>query len=81
MLTLIVGTRPDCIKMGPIAAELLESIFEPFVHNRGSSEELSSGFGLGLFIVRQIVAAHGGTVHVSSSQSEGTIFVVQLPRF
>jgi phosphoserine phosphatase RsbU/P len=32
------------------------------------------------FIVRRIVEAHGGTVQVSSSQSEGTVFTVLLPR-
>jgi signal transduction histidine kinase len=69
-----------CNQGSPIPAELQQSIFEPFVHSSDSSEDLSRGFGLGLFIVRQIVAAHGGKVHVTSSQSEGTIFTVQLPR-
>jgi nitrogen-specific signal transduction histidine kinase len=38
------------------------------------------GLGLGLFIVDQIVSAHGGTITVASSQEEGTIFFVRLPR-
>lgn len=65
----------------PIPAEMLDSIFEPLVHEgRAASHELSSGLGLGLFIVREIVRAHGGQVQVSSSELEGTIFTVRLPR-
>jgi signal transduction histidine kinase len=65
----------------PIPADMLESIFEPLVYNhRQSSSEPSKGLGLGLFIVREIAKAHGGTVHVSSSASEGTTFSVRLPR-
>jgi signal transduction histidine kinase len=34
----------------------------------------SEGLGLGLYIVREIVRAHGGTIQVKSSQEEGTTF-------
>jgi signal transduction histidine kinase len=64
----------------PIPQELIPAIFEPFHHgqtHRGSGEE---GFGLGLYIVREIVAAHGGTIEVSSSAATGTTFTVRLPR-
>jgi signal transduction histidine kinase len=37
------------------------------------------GLGLGLFIVRQIVEAHGGTVHVDSRPGAGAQFTVELP--
>jgi signal transduction histidine kinase len=38
------------------------------------------GLGLGLFIVRQIVLAHGGDVSVESTATDGTTFIVCLPR-
>ena len=38
------------------------------------------GFGLGLWLVRQIVEAHGGTVDVWSRTGEGSRFTVELPR-
>ncbi len=61
---------------GPaIAPELLERIFEPF--RRGDDKGTA---GLGLFIVREIVRAHGGTVEARSTDAEGTSFTVRLPR-
>jgi signal transduction histidine kinase len=38
------------------------------------------GLGLGLYIVREIVDAHGGVIRVESSKKEGTTFTVRLPR-
>jgi signal transduction histidine kinase len=63
--------------LGPcIPAERLPLLFEPF--RRGTS--VGKGLGLGLFIVREIAAAHGGNVEVKSAPETGTTFVVQLPR-
>jgi len=56
------------------------SIFEPMVRHAPSGPEAGQGIGLGLFIVRSIVIAHGGTVEVTSSDAEGTTFDVVLPR-
>jgi PAS domain S-box-containing protein len=64
----------------PIAPELASVLFEPF---RGGSTEPGSrsrGLGLGLYIVRQIVNAHGGEISVESTAERGTAFIVSLPR-
>ncbi len=67
---------------GPaIAPELMPGLFEPFF--RGPAPRDTSrgrGLGLGLYIVRQVVDAHGGTVDVDSSEERGTAFTVRLPR-
>jgi signal transduction histidine kinase len=39
-----------------------------------------SGLGLGLYITREIANAHGGTIHVESTETAGTHFIVELPR-
>jgi signal transduction histidine kinase len=64
---------------GEIPPELLPRIFEPFQTSR-SSREQGGGLGLGLYIVQQIVLAHGGTVDVSSGAGDGTTFDIRLPR-
>lgn len=74
---------------GTIADQDLERIFEPFrgtARGMGDGERSSSvesrrsGLGLGLYIVREIVRAHDGTVEARSSADEGTVFTVRLPR-
>jgi len=66
----------------PIPTEVLPHIFDPF--KRGRSEaEVSRGrrnLGLGLFIARELVLAHQGTIEVTSTAGAGTWFVVRLPR-
>jgi two-component system, sensor histidine kinase and response regulator len=64
---------------GAIRPELLPVLFDPFRsgYERGSRD----GLGLGLFIVQQIVEAHGGSIEVTSTEELGTVFVVRLPRF
>jgi len=47
---------------------------------RAVSERNFGGLGLGLFIARQIVEAHGGTIAVHSAPARGSTFVVELPR-
>jgi signal transduction histidine kinase len=65
----------------PIPVELQESIFDPFVHREtASSTSTRKGLGLGLFIVKEIVTGHQGTVEVASTEAEGTTVTVRLPR-
>ncbi len=59
-----------------IAPDERARLFEPFARTGSSGE----GLGLGLFIVRRIVAAHGGTVRVESEPGLGSRFTVELPR-
>jgi len=63
---------------GCIPSELLPHVFDPF---RGGRRPLtrSEGLGLGLYIVQQIVMAHGGSVEVQSDATH-TAFQVRMPR-
>jgi two-component system NtrC family sensor kinase len=62
----------------PIEPALLAEIFEPFRRGRRAAVQ-GGGVGLGLYIVQQIVVAHGGTILVRSEEGEGTTFTVTLP--
>jgi signal transduction histidine kinase len=63
----------------PIPSELLPQIFDPFRRGASDRRDASGGVGLGLFIVRSLVEAHGGTIEVTSGQA-GTTFTLMLPR-
>jgi signal transduction histidine kinase len=51
------------------------SLFEPFV-----SEGKANGTGLGLAIAKKIVEEHGGEISLEKTSSQGSIFLVRLPR-
>jgi signal transduction histidine kinase len=59
----------------PIPPEALPALFDPY--RRATAR--AHGFGLGLFIVDQIVRAHRGTVTVRSTAEAGTTFEIRLP--
>ena len=70
--------RVDVSDDGPgIPYEDQRLIFEKF--GRSSGSESKPGTGLGLFIARSIVEAHGGTLDVESSPARGATFVLKLP--
>lgn len=65
----------------PIPEQLRGSLFNPF--RRGDRESRSSktaGLGLGLYISRELVIAHGGSIEFDSSPGSGTTFRVILPQ-
>jgi PAS domain S-box-containing protein len=61
-----------------IAKEDQLKIFEQF--ERVAPVNAYGGFGLGLYIARQIVSAHGGTIRVDSELGKGSMFTITLPR-
>jgi len=65
----------------PIPPTALKTIFEPMTRRSDEQDtSRSASLGLGLFIVRELVKAHGGTVRVTSTAQDGTTFTVTLPR-
>ncbi|MGI8690335.1 MAG: ATP-binding protein [Thermomicrobiales bacterium] len=88
-----VAVADDTIRVsvrdtGPdIAPEDAERIFERFVKGTNIPQQDASGLGLGLAVVRELVAAHGGRVWVESGQqaagsgqaSDGSTFVFTIP--
>lgn len=77
------GLEPGAVALsvhnaGAIPAALLPALFDPF---RGRERHRGErGLGLGLYIVRELVRAHGGSVGVASTDATGTTFTVRLPR-
>lgn len=60
-----------------LAADEMSHLFERF--HQGHSDRQAKGTGLGLYLSRQIVAAHGGTIWVESRQPRGVVFGFRLP--
>jgi two-component system OmpR family sensor kinase len=66
---------------GPgLAPEDAERVFERFYRTDSSRTRDAGGSGLGLSIVSSLVAAHGGTVRLTTAPGEGAAFAVRLPR-
>jgi signal transduction histidine kinase len=73
--------RVDVTDSGPgIAAEDRARVFEPFERGTRVAEQFVPGLGLGLAVVRDLAAAIGAKVELSSSSGAGSTFTVALPR-
>ena len=62
-----------------IEPEELPHLFERFRQVKGARARSFEGSGIGLALVRELVALHGGDVRVESEPGEGTAFTVSLP--
>lgn len=68
----------------PIPKKALKTIFAAMVRDQSGgtqSKNNAAGLGLGLFIVHEIVKAHGGTIEVTSTEANGTTFTLKIPRY
>ena len=82
------GTDPDTIVITvhnqgePIPADALPTIFDPLTRGPASIQQrrAEGSIGLGLYIVREIAVAHGGTAELTSTAAAGTTATVRLPR-
>ena len=61
-----------------ITADVLPRLFERFY--QGQEPGVSTGLGLGLYIARMLVEAHGGRIWAESEPGRGSTFVISLPR-
>lgn len=80
----IDGRDADSIELrianrGVIPVALLPTLFEPFPQ-AGEKRRTGQGLGLGLYTVNMFVKAHGGTVELSSTPTQGTLATVRIPR-
>jgi signal transduction histidine kinase len=78
--TVLVSVHNDGV---PIAPKAIGTIFESLTRGGGQKSANfgeSTNLGLGLYITREIVSAHGGKVGVTSSEKDGTTFTALFPR-
>lgn len=62
-----------------IDEDRLEEIFEPFIQADMSSTRDHGGIGLGLFLAKRFVEAHGGEIEVRRRVEHGSVFDIRLP--
>lgn len=64
----------------PIPPDVGSHLFEPFRQGEQAGAK-AGGLGLGLYIAREVARAHGGSLEACSSEDEGTVFTLRLPRY
>ncbi|HEY8605647.1 MAG TPA: hybrid sensor histidine kinase/response regulator [Noviherbaspirillum sp.] len=85
VILLLDGRQATAVRIrisnrGCIPAALLPNLFRPF-YSESPRRNPGAGLGLGLYIVKQFVEAHGGTVVVQSAETDGnTCFDIAIPR-
>jgi signal transduction histidine kinase len=63
-----------------ISEQHLESIFQPFMHGKGTHGHVGNGLGLGLAIAQRLARGMGGDLSVVSQEGCGSTFTLALPR-
>jgi signal transduction histidine kinase len=74
----VLTVRDTGIGMSP---QLLSRIFDVFVQGEQPLDRPKGGLGIGLALVRQLVALHGGQVTAESLAGNGSAFEVRLPKY
>jgi len=75
------GLQVSVTDHGPgIDAEHIDRVTEPFYRADPARSRATGGFGLGLYLCRRIVEAHGGEFTLNSQVGQGTVVMVTLPR-
>lgn len=80
-----LDVREDCATIevqdhGPGIAEAdRNSIFQRYYQARRTTSSQQAGLGLGLYIAREIMLAHGGDLELTASSADGSLFSARLP--
>jgi len=80
-----ITSRPPCVRVcvrdqGPgVPSAFVTKLFSPFAQADSTDARSAGGAGLGLYIVRTLVEAHGGTVGYDTSSATGAAFYFDLP--
>jgi len=62
-----------------IAPEKMSQLFNRYSRLHSQPNDLTNGLGVGLYITKRIITAHGGDITVDSEPGKGTCFTVTLP--
>jgi signal transduction histidine kinase len=67
---------------GPgVPDELREQIFEAFTQTDASTTRSHEGLGIGLYLARRIMRAHGGRIEIAPRSGGGSTLVLAFPAF